>query len=114
MRGADQNTTTVTDQDIIIVIMAQQVFAMVNQERVNNGLPELTWDSDMASYSDRRAMEIVTDFSHNSAGGKMKRRRKYCKKVQYLQEMAMDGWMRSDGHRANILNASYTKISVSC
>ena len=29
-------------------------------------------------------------------------------------EMAMDGWMRSDGHRANILNASYTKISVSC
>ncbi len=24
----------------------------------------------MASYSDRRAMEIVTDFSHNSAGGK--------------------------------------------
>ena len=26
----------------------------------------------------------------------------------------MDGWMRSDGHRANILNASYTKISVSC
>ena len=29
-------------------------------------------------------------------------------------EMVMDGWMRSDGHRANILNASYTKISVSC
>ena len=26
---------------------------MVNQERVNNGLPELTWDSDMASYSDQ-------------------------------------------------------------
>ena len=37
---------------------AQQVFSLVNQERVNNGLPELTWDSDMASYSDRRAMEI--------------------------------------------------------
>ena len=92
---------------------AQQVFSLVNQERVNNGLPELTWDSDMASYSDRRAMEIVTDFSHNSAGGKMNVGENIAKGA-VSPEMAMDGWMRSDGHRANILNASYTKISVSC
>ena len=92
---------------------AQQVFSLVNQERVNNGLPELTWDSDMASYSDRRAMEIVTDFSHNSAGGKMNVGENIAKGA-ISPEMVMDGWMRSDGHRANILNASYTKISVSC
>lgn len=39
---------------------------------------------------------------------------KYCKMGGNLPDMVMDGWMRSDGHRANILNANYTKISVSC
>ena len=92
---------------------AQQVFAMVNQERVNNGLPELAWSSEMASYSDRRAMEITTSFSHDSAGGKMNVGENIAKGA-VSPEMAMDGWMRSDGHRANILNANYTVISVSC
>ena len=49
--------------------MAQEVFNLTNQERANNGLPAYSWDSNMASYSDRRAKEIVTDYSHNSAGG---------------------------------------------
>lgn len=92
---------------------AQQVFALVNQERANNGLTALTWDSSMASYSDRRAMEITTDFSHNSAGGKMNVGENIGKGAN-SPEMAMDAWMRSDGHRANILDSSYTKISVSC
>ena len=92
---------------------AQQVFAMVNQERADNGVAALTWDSSMASYSDRRVMEITTDFSHNSAGGEMNVGENIAKGA-VSPEMAMDGWMRSDGHRANILNASYTKISVSC
>ena len=92
---------------------AQQVFALVNQERANNGLTALTWDSSMASYSDRRAMEITTDFSHNSAGGKMNVGENIAKGA-ISPDMVMDGWMRSDGHRANILNANYTKISVSC
>ena len=86
---------------------------MVNQERADNGVAALTWDSSMASYSDRRAMEITTDFSHNSAGGEMNVGENIAKGA-ISPEMAMDGWMRSDGHRANILNASYTKISVSC
>lgn len=92
---------------------AQQVFAMVNQERANNGLAALTWDSSMTSYSDRRAKEITTDFSHNSAGGEMNVGENIAKGA-ISPDMVMDGWMRSDGHRANILNANYTKISVSC
>ena len=93
--------------------MAQEVFNLTNQERANNGLPAYSWDSNMASYSDRRAKEIVTDYSHNSAGGKMNVGENIAKGA-ISPEMVMDGWMRSDGHRANILNASYTKISVSC
>ena len=86
---------------------------MVNQERANNGLAALTWDSSMTSYSDRRAKEITTDLSHNSAGGEMNVGENIAKGA-ISPDMVMDGWMRSDGHRANILNANYTKISVSC
>ena len=112
--GATGNTTTTTSKDAYFDrAMAEQVFAMVNHERADNGVAALTWDSSMASYSDRRVMEITTDFSHNSAGGEMNVGENIAKGA-VSPEMAMDGWMRSDGHRANILNASYTKISVSC
>ena len=44
----------------------------------------------MASYSDRRAMEITTDFSHNSAGGEMNVGENIAKGA-VSPEMAMDG-----------------------
>ena len=69
---------------------AQQGFAMVNQERADNGVAALTWDSSMASYSDRRVMEITTDFSHNSAGGEMNVGENIAKGA-VSPEMAMDG-----------------------
>ena len=92
---------------------AQQVFSLVNQERVNNGLPELTWDSDMASYSDRRAMEIVTDFSHNSAGGKWSVGENIGQGYENASAV-VSGWMNSEGHKANILSTVSTRASVSC
>lgn len=63
---------------------------MVNQERADNGVAALTWDSSMASYSDRRVMEITTDFSHNSAGGEMNVGENIAKGA-VSPEMAMDG-----------------------
>ncbi len=92
---------------------AQQVFSLVNQERVNNGLPELTWDSDMVSYSDRRAMEIVTDFSHNSAGGKWSVGENIGQGYENASAV-VSGWMNSEGHKANILSTVSTRASVSC
>ena len=92
---------------------AQQVFSLVNQERVNNGLPELTWDSDMASYSDRRAMEIVTDFSFNSAGGKWSVGENIGQGYENASAV-VSGWMNSEGHKANILSTVSTRASVSC
>lgn len=108
----DQNTTTV-QSGYYNSDYAQQVFAMVNQERVNNGLPELTWDSDMASYSDRRAMEIVTDFSHNSAGGKWSVGENIGQGYENASAV-VSGWMNSEGHKANILSTVSTRASVSC
>ena len=93
--------------------MAQEVFDLTNQERANNGLSAYSWDSNMASYSDRRAKEIVTDYSHNSAGGNWSVGENIAEGETSASEVVND-WMNSAGHKANILSDVSTKISVSC
>lgn len=93
--------------------MAQEVFNLTNQERANNGLPAYSWDSNMASYSDRRAKEIVTDYSHNSAGGNWSVGENIAEGETSASEVVND-WMNSAGHKANILSDVSTKTSVSC
>lgn len=93
--------------------MAQEVFNLTNQERANNGLPAYSWDSNMASYSDRRAKEIVTDYSHNSAGGNWSVGENIAEGETSASEV-VDDWMNSAGHKANILSDVSTKTSVSC
>lgn len=93
--------------------MAQEVFDLTNQERANNGLSAYSWDSNMASYSDRRAKEIVTDYSHNSAGGNWSVGENIAEGETSASEVVND-WMNSAGHKANILSDVSTKTSVSC
>ena len=93
--------------------MAQEVFNLTNQERANNGLSAYSWDSNMASYSDRRAKEIVTDYSHNSAGGNWSVGENIAEGETSASEVVND-WMNSAGHKANILSDVSTKTSVSC
>lgn len=93
--------------------MAQEVFNLTNQERANNGLLAYSWDSNMASYSDRRAKEIVTDYSHNSAGGNWSVGENIAEGETSASEVVND-WMNSAGHKANILSDVSTKTSVSC
>ena len=93
--------------------MAQEVFNLTNQERANNGLSAYSWDSNMASYSDRRAKEIVTDYSHNSVGGNWSVGENIAEGETSASEVVND-WMNSAGHKANILSDVSTKISVSC
>lgn len=93
--------------------IAQEAFNLINAERIANGLAALTWDSDMASYSDRRAQEIVTDFSHNSAGGNWNVGENIATGQSTAQEVVA-GWMSSEGHKRNILSTVSTRSSLSC
>ena len=98
-----------------------QVLNIVNAERAEYGLAPLTWDPvNLAPGAAVRAQEISVYFSHtrpdgsscftavtnpgalgeNIAGG------------QRSPEEVMVAWMNSSGHRANILNARYTKLGV--
>lgn len=103
---------------------AEQVVKLVNEERAKAGLSALTLDKDIEAASLIRSKEIEVSFSHTRPDG-----RKFSTVLQdngisfrgageniawgqKSPQDVMNAWMNSDGHRANILNAKYTKIGV--
>ncbi|MGK3200167.1 CAP domain-containing protein [Amycolatopsis sp. MEPSY49] len=102
-----------------------QVISLVNDERAQAGCKPLTEESHLTTaaqdYSDD--MSARNFFSHtNPEGVTFDQRIKvagYSKpgaeniaKGQTSAAQVMDAWMNSEGHRANILNCSLTKIGV--
>ncbi len=102
----------------------QEVFALVNQRRTENGLAALRYRSDLQSAADLRAKEIVSRFSHTRPNGSNfytaitesgVSYRAAGENIAYGQrtaESVMTGWMNSQGHRNNILSESYTGMAV--
>lgn len=99
---------------------AYQVMNLVNQERRNAGLNELKMDADLMEAAMQRAAELVFSFSHTRPSGQI------CFTVSdkafgeniaagyWNADLVMNGWMNSEGHRANILREYYTSIGVGC
>ena len=105
---------------------AKQVADLVNQERAKAGLSPLKVDVTVQSAAQVRAKEIVSSFSHTrpngssfssaltEAGVSVRGAGENIAYGQSSPEKVMEGWMNSSGHRANILNSSYTSIGVGC
>ena len=103
---------------------ANDVVRLVNEEMAKAGLPALTVDRGAASAAQVRAKEIERSFSHTRPDGSSFNSalteagvnfRGAGENIAYGQnspEKVMEGWMNSSGHRANILNSSYTSIGV--
>ena len=103
---------------------ANEVVRLVNEERAKAGLPALTVDRGAASAAQVRAKEIERAFSHTrpdgssfnsaltEAGVNFSGAGENIAYGQNSPEKVMEGWMNSSGHRANILNSSYTSIGV--
>lgn len=103
---------------------ANEVVRLVNEERAKAGLPALTVDRGAASAAQVRAKEIERSFSHTrpdgssfnsaltEAGVNFSGAGESIAYGQNSPEKVMEGWMNSSGHRANILNSSYTSIGV--
>jgi uncharacterized protein YkwD len=102
----------------------QQVVNLVNQERAKAGLSPVTADSTIQAAAQVRAKETEVSFSHTRPDGSSFSTALTQQGVQFRgsgeniawgqrsPEEVMNGWMNSPGHRANILNANYTKIGV--
>lgn len=98
--------------------LAAGVVDQVNMERAKQGLSTLRVDPELTRAACIRAREIVEKFSHirpdgsswstvsNSAYGEN------IAKGQKTVDRVMASWMSSDGHRKNILKASFGSIGV--
>ena len=98
------SVTTPTDPVML------ELFNLVNNERQNQGLPPLTWNSALASDAAVRAQEIAVVFSHTRPDGSewwtVDPDRMYGENLasgQSTAQEAFNSWMASPGHRANIL-----------
>lgn len=102
-----------------------RMLELVNQERTKAGLKPLAWDAELARVAGIKAQDMVQNnyFSHTSPtyGSPFEMMKKFG--ISYRTagenlagynsvEGAHNGLMNSDGHRANILNSSFTHIGI--
>lgn len=102
----------------------QQVVDLVNQERAKAGLDKLSVSHPAQRAAQIRAKEIQTSFSHTRPNGSSPFTALEEQNISYRSageniawgqktpEQVMQGWMNSDGHRANILSKNFTAIGV--
>ena len=115
---------SVPDTDTENASFVRQVVNLVNQERAKAGLSPVTADTSIQAAAQVRAKEIEKSFSHTRPDGSSFSTALTQQGVTYrgsgeniawgqkTPEQVMNGWMNSDGHRANILNKNFTKIGV--
>jgi len=104
----------------------REVIRLVNQIRVENGLSELETDEELSRVARIKSQDMKDNgyFSHTSPtygspfdmmqsfGISYSSAGENIAKGQSSPQAVVNAWMNSSGHRANILNSSYTAIGV--
>jgi uncharacterized YkwD family protein/spore coat assembly protein SafA len=104
----------------------EEVARLVNVERANRGLKPLTLNWQLSRVARTKSQDMINKnyFSHTSPtygspfdmmksfGIKYSSAGENIAKGQRTPQAVMTGWMNSPGHKANILNTSYTEIGV--
>ena len=103
---------------------AAKVIRLVNIERANAGLGQLSADAKLNQAAAIRAIEIQSNFSHTRPDGRI------CFSAlsevgasysttgeniaigQTSPQMVVEAWMASPGHQENIMSPAYSKIGV--
>ncbi len=122
----NDNTNNTTNQKGLTT-EEQEVFDLVNKQRTDNGLKALKVDSNLQKVAKEKANDMIKNnyFAHNSPtyGSPFDMMKKFGISYRSAGEnlagnstgkRAVDAWMNSEGHRANILNSSfnYTGVAV--
>ena len=102
-----------------------EAIELINAERVKAGLNELEIDSDLMDMASTRAEEIVENYTHTRPDGSdwktvfgeygwsiPNHRGENIYASPKTAKEAVDGWMNSAGHKANILQEEISKIGV--
>lgn len=104
--------------------LAGEILEKTNEVRRANGLSALRYSAELQTAADTRARESAVSFTHTRPDGSschsVIERDYYVAGENLLQvttefataELILDTWMNSDSHRANILLADFTELSV--
>lgn len=119
--------TAVSENDATMTRAYQyglRITELVNEQRIANGLKPVEYSATLSEPAQVRVVEIQKSFAHTRPDGR------YFSSVlrdfgigyrtcgeniawgQRSPEEVVTAWMNSPGHRANILNAGYTKLGV--
>ena len=117
---------TIPQEESSILAFENEVIRLVNDQRTKNGLKALTANWELSRVARYKSQDMVENryFSHTSPtyGTPFQMIKAFGltyrtagENIAYGQRSPQDvvnAWMNSSGHRANILNASYTQIGV--
>ena len=106
--------------------MEEEVLRLVNEERTKRGLNALKRASDLDALARAHSADMINRhfFDHNNPDGQSPFDRMRAAGISYRAaaeniasgqrsaEAVMNAWMNSSGHRANILNGTYTEIGI--
>lgn len=103
----------------------QALFTLTNQKRSENGVAALSWSEDIAAVARAHSKDMNDRnyFDHNTPDGVTPFQRLTLGGVSYMTageniaaagtaEMIIEAWMKSPGHKANILNPSFGRIGI--
>ncbi len=98
---------------------AQEAVTLTNQQRAAAGLPALAWNQGLADAAFVRAQEIVGTFSHTRPNGSdwwtVNSQLMYGEnlaKGYSSADAAVQGWMASPTHKANILDGGFKTVGI--
>ncbi len=117
---------TIPEDDGKVSSYEQEVIRLVNIERAKYSLAPLAEDWELSRVARYKSLDMKNNsyFSHTSPtygspfdmiksfGLSYKTAGENIARGQTTPQAVVNAWMNSSGHRANILNSSYTKIGV--
>lgn len=124
-RGSSSSGGSTTTQTTTMTADEKEVFDLINKQRTANGLTALKMDSEVQRVARIKAQDMVNNnyFSHTSPtyGSPFDMLKSF--KISYKtageniagnssNSGAVDAWMNSSGHKANILNGNFNYTGV--
>lgn len=117
---------TIPTTDSSVLSYEKEVVRLVNEIRVQNGLREFTYNWELSRVARYKSQDMKDNryFSHTSPvyGSPFQMMKDFgityrsagenIARGQRSPQAVVNAWMNSSGHRANILNASFTQIGV--
>lgn len=125
--GTRRDSITVVVEEVPKIKWEREILALVNQERVRNGLAKLSWGDTCGKAAEIRAEELVELYSHtrpdgsawdtacdnpNDSGDSVEGENLLAGNSAVSPESTVAAWMNSEKHRENILNPNFTKLAV--